>query len=183
MVHTLNFSAETIFLFARKKHIGLLMLVVLAVLPVLLMVGLQTTQQWLRHSRNGRYDAIQMVTVAVDAATVVWEEPGRELRIGERFFDVASQQQQGSLLLLYGHYDDPETAVWHLLQSAWQYGSKTGYHLLLLLQCCVPLVLLAFAFTCIRLVPSWQLPGEARWLQHTALPPFNPPRWVAQPPL
>lgn len=171
-----NFSFEIMPLLLRKTNMGILVLAALILLPLLLVTGLQTAQHLLHISREERFAADRTVTLTLDAASVVWEEEGRELRVGERYFDVASIEKQGSKLLLRGHYDDVETAVWQLLRRAVQHNKTSGIHLLFLLQCFVPVILLSYLFRCRALLPCWQ-----RLRQHTLplpflFPPFCPPR-------
>jgi len=52
-----------------------------------------------------------LVTLRLPAASVQWHEEGKECIVGDRLFDVKEMEQEGSILILRGLYDEKEKAL------------------------------------------------------------------------
>ncbi len=142
------------FLF-QKKFLLLAAVVVLAVLPLLLVTGLQLATMALHQTREQRLDVARVQTIVLDEASIVWEETNQELKIGDRYFDVTGIRKVGRKLELQGHFDDAETKIWNLLKQAVKAGQASGYQWVLLFQCLLPLVSIRYLFNCAPIFPRW----------------------------
>lgn len=147
----------------------------LILLPLVLVGSLQLAQLLLKQSWEQRLAPQTATTILVDKASIVWEEEGRELQIGGRYFDVRSIKEAGSKLVLQGHYDDTETAVWQLLKHALRHSRANGYQLVLLLQMLLPIAWIRFHLSAPSIPLCWQ--GAK-----TDVLPTPPPKVLLAPP-
>ncbi|WP_132052745.1 hypothetical protein [Pseudocnuella soli] len=135
----------------RRKNKLLLLLGIAGMIlaPLLLLFCLQTTQYLLKVSAAARLEGRRQQTIVLHKDAVRWEEPGRELKIGGRFFDASKVTYSGNYIAVTGHFDDMETAVAQLLEKAVHHSTNAGLfnRILLLLQCVVAIPILALLLT------------------------------------
>lgn len=125
----------------RRKNKLLLPLGIagMMLVPMLLLICLQTGQYLLKISAASRLEGRRQQTVVLHKDSVRWEKPGRELKIDGRYFDATKVINSGNFVVITGHYDDLETAVFQLLEKAVKHSTHSGLfnRILLLLQCVV----------------------------------------------
>jgi hypothetical protein len=67
-----------------------------------------------------RLEKACLQTVALPKKDVHWVTKGKELRIGQRFFDVKTYKERGNELIVTGVFDDDETAIEKKIDDVWQ---------------------------------------------------------------
>lgn len=151
----------------------------MVLLPMALLLCLQTTQYFLKRTADERLEQNKLHTIALPAASVIWEEEGRELQIDGRFFDVKHLERQGEMLLLTGHFDDIETDLHNFIQNVLHRcaESRVFSRLLLLLQCLVALPLIQFFLPRILIGLPHKRQIQAHWknpfIARASLPPWK----------
>ena len=120
----------------RTKHTAAVVFCLLILLPLLLITGLQTWQAFLKHQWKERLEHQTAQTVKFPLAAVVWEERGRELKLGDCLFDVISCHVEGNYLVATGVYDVQETRLETFLNTQFSHSGKSRsvVQLLLVLQ-------------------------------------------------
>jgi hypothetical protein len=146
--------------------------------PLLLLFCLQTSQYLLKISAASRLEGHRQHTLVLHKDSVHWEEPNRELKIEGRYFDVSKVAYNGDQLLLTGHFDDLETAVFQLLEKAVHHSTQAGIfnRMLLLLQCVVALPALTLLLSPLVGVVTHQMRPMARYQNPFPSLPVLPPR-------
>lgn len=115
-------STETLFLRTfpplplPKKHTALLFSGLL-VLPLLLVLGLQAFQAFWKWQAKERLEEEAHVILELPAASLVWEKRDKELRIGDRLFDVAALTISGGTARVTGIWDEQEREIEGWLQK------------------------------------------------------------------
>ena len=146
-------------------------------LPAVLLFLLQGTQFWLKQTAGHRLQKQQSHTIALKTSAVRWEKYGKELRIGDAFFDVQHIKRNGDTLLLTGHYDDAETGLWEAMERMMHHaGTPSLSNLLLLLQCLLPLGIFRIMFLFFPGCRHWNSLMHRHISAAELFPPFLPPR-------
>jgi hypothetical protein len=129
----------------NPKWTAVLMMVVVW-LPLLLLLVLQGRQWYVQHQAKERLERSSLHQLFVPLNDIVWEKPGKELRIGGKLFDVKTAIKKEGGLLVVGLYDEEEIAIENFLAQH-QNGNSVLFQLLMATQLLVsPLGVIYFLF-------------------------------------
>ncbi|ULQ56322.1 hypothetical protein KJS94_16860 [Flavihumibacter rivuli] len=93
-----------------RKLLGIALLF-LATLPIIAALLLPIRKWIVEHEWKERLELGSMVTVELRKGSYTWVRPGKEIRIGNRMFDVKETRTSGNLVYFKGIYDDQEAAI------------------------------------------------------------------------
>jgi hypothetical protein len=94
-----------------------LVLLLLMAAPLLLSVILQVRQQYVQHEMKERLEKEKRHTLTLGAHDLQWVKKGKEIRIGNRLFDIHNMQMVNGKWQVSGLYDDEETAIENQLRQ------------------------------------------------------------------
>jgi len=92
----------------RKKQITALGLLLLVALPLILSVGIFIKQKLIQVQRRLRLETELVQTISVSAEKIHWIEPGEEILVNGKLFDVKSYKTTGANIILTGFFDHEE---------------------------------------------------------------------------
>ena len=92
-----------------SRYILLAILAGVMLLPVLAPVLLQLRLYYLRNQAEERLEQHLLETVSINERDVTWTNPGKEMQIGSRLFDVESYELGQHRIVVRGIFDDRET--------------------------------------------------------------------------
>ncbi len=127
-----------------RRHIASACLVLLG-LPLLLLLGMQLWQYGVRQEMKEKLDTAGLLTLRLAEQDLVWEEEGRELRIGGQLFDVQDIRLHEGGYEVTGLYDHQETAIENWLAGQWGDENRLLLGLLLVAQAAALLPLLTLS--------------------------------------
>lgn len=93
-----------------RKLLGIALLF-LATLPIIAALFLPIRKWIVEHEWKERLEMSSMVTLELRKGSYTWVRPGKEIRIGNRMFDVKETRTSGNLVYFKGIYDDQEAAI------------------------------------------------------------------------
>ncbi len=131
----------------RQLHIIPLLFLALLALPLFTIVFFQGVQWYLKSSADERMKEKDTEVITLQAASVQWEKPGKELVVDGKMFDVASYIISNGILTAKGFFDAEESGIRHFLLSLQK--NKKGQalrHALFMLQCFAACVALSYSF-------------------------------------
>lgn len=91
-----------------RKHITVLGLLLLMVMPLFFSVAVMVKQKILQFQRMERFETEAIQRISVSPEKLLWVKDGKEVIIEGELFDVESYEQQGNKILLTGFYDNKE---------------------------------------------------------------------------
>jgi hypothetical protein len=94
-----------------KPTILSLALLLLMATPLLLSVVMQLRQLQVQHQAKERLEKEKQHTIALHKNQWHWVKKGKEIRVGNRLFDVHSLREVNGVFYFTGLYDDEETAI------------------------------------------------------------------------
>lgn len=95
---------------ARKNIIVYLLLLSLA-MPFLSQLLLQRKISRVRHEMKEKLERAALITVTLPGNQVEWVEPGKEIKINGRLFDIKTQHTENGTTVFTGLYDEEEKAL------------------------------------------------------------------------
>ncbi len=98
--------------------------------PLLFVLFFSFKQQVIRHRMHRRLEEQQLHTVVLAENTVRWAEEGKEILIEGRLFDVQSMEHKDGTIIFHGLYDEEETELELMFNTAWK-KNLAGQHRLL----------------------------------------------------
>lgn len=117
-----EFIYQTLTSFAMRwiRYIPVFTVMVVVTLLEATPAVLQLRILWLKHRAAKRLEQACLKTIYLSNKEIRWEEAGKELRIGERLFDVESYHQTKQGLVVAGLFDDEETSIEAKANAFWE---------------------------------------------------------------
>ena len=93
-------------------------------LPVAYTIYFQLHRAVIRHQMEEALESRQLHTLGIPLAQVFWVKPGKEIRIGDRFFDIKESYQKHDTLWVQGLFDEEEKSLHATLHQIMNHGAN-----------------------------------------------------------
>jgi hypothetical protein len=140
----------TIYRHCNISKLSAIVLLSILLLPCGICLALHLRTAWLWHCVEERLEKTKLTSIEMPQDAVDWVRPGKEIRIGQQYFDVKSQQQiSHNRVVLTGIFDTEETAIKMVLND---FGTRQQQHQQNLV------VKILFAFSVLGVKTCWDIP-------------------------
>lgn len=86
-------------------------------MPLLFTIFFLIKQQIIRHEMKERLEKEMPHTIVIPKEEVIWFKYNKEIRVGDKLFDVKSYSESNGLVSFIGLYDTEETALNDLMEK------------------------------------------------------------------
>lgn len=99
-------------------------------MPVLFAVFFLYKQQRIRHEMKEKLEEEMLHTIVVPAKQFLWVKYNKEIRVGDKMFDIKSMRVEKDNYIFTGLYDEEETALNNYFENQTDQKSERGNQLL-----------------------------------------------------
>ncbi len=101
----------------RLKKIIIIHLLVLIIMPVLFSFYFTIHQGIIHHQMEERLENTLLQIIQIKKAELVWVKQGKEIRVGNRLFDIKSIKEKNGVYEIKGLYDTDEDLLHEILNK------------------------------------------------------------------
>jgi hypothetical protein len=98
------------------KKISPIFLLLTGAMPLFFTLFFIIKQQLIRHKMKDKLENEMLHTIAVSKNEVQWVKYNKEIRVGDKLFDIKSFSEKNGLIYFIGLFDDEETALNDLME-------------------------------------------------------------------
>ena len=98
------------------KKISAVSLLLTGAMPLFFTLFFLIKQQLIRHEMKERLEKEMLHTIVVPKKEVQWVKYNKEIRVGDKLFDIKSYSEKNGLVSFNGLFDDEETALNDLME-------------------------------------------------------------------
>jgi hypothetical protein len=117
------------------KKISAIFMLLTGAMPLFFTLFFLIKQQLIRHEMKERLENEMLHTIAVPKEEVQWVKYNKEIRVGDKIFDIKCSSEKNGLVFFVGLFDAEETALNDLMEKDTDEKNENDLvHLLPLLQ-------------------------------------------------
>ncbi|MFZ9388942.1 MAG: hypothetical protein ACO25B_13805 [Chitinophagaceae bacterium] len=115
-----------------SRKIGSAFLLALVLAPLFYTFILQAKQLSIQHRMKYRIERSLLHSIVLKKDELHWVKPGKEIRVGEKLFDIKTMQDSDhGMVLVTGLFDNEETFIYQAMKRSRENDTKRNNHLVI----------------------------------------------------